>query len=409
MTAVMTSRERMMAAIRREEVDHIPCSPYISQGPWYEKPLFWRNQFERAERMLELGMDPTIDIWIPVPRPDATVQIKSWREKKDGQVLLTKEYHTPAGVLKQVVTETDDWSRARHGLWQPSTFGNGLRDGFAMHLFDDYNVSRHVEPWVKGREDLEKLKYLMRLPTGNKLDEWRMDAERAMEFAGKHELMTLSRRTIVGDAHQWFCDIPWFLMQFYEDPEFVRDFLAIFQDWATQIVNLVLDVGVDVVQYRGWYEIPTFWGPNFWKEYIFPCIEEQAAQAHQAGKLFSYLLPEGQGAYADVLRETSIDIVQGIDPRMLHGGTMKDIFDKLGDKKAFWGGVNAEVTLESQDYDRIEKEVREAIEFLGGNNGLILSSFIFQEVPLQGTLHMIEAWKNACNIREGKTQRTGQV
>ncbi|MCK4983149.1 MAG: hypothetical protein KAS17_09515, partial [Victivallaceae bacterium] len=224
MTTKITSRERMLATLKREETDHVPFSPYISQGPWLGEPLFWRNQFERAKKMLGMGLDPTIDIWIPLPAPHPEVKVKTWREKKNDHILLTKEFHTPAGVLKQVVEETDDWSEARHGLWQPTTFGNELRDEFGIHLFDDYNVSRRLEPWVKGPEDLEKLKYLMFLPEGHKLNEWRMDTERAMEFARKHDLMTMSRRVIVGDAHQWFCDIEWFLMQFYESPDFVKNF-----------------------------------------------------------------------------------------------------------------------------------------------------------------------------------------
>jgi hypothetical protein len=396
---ILTSRERMLAALQREEADHVPFSPYISQGPWLKEPLLWRNQFERAEKMLGMGFDPTIDIWIPLPTPHPEVKVKTWREKKDGQILLTKEFHTPAGVLKQVVEETDDWSKARHGLWQPTTFGNELRDEFGMHLFDDYNVSRRLEPWVKGPEDLEKLKYLMLLPEGHKLDEWRIDTERAMEFAREHNLMTVSRRVIVGDAHQWFCDIEWFLIQLYESPDFVKNFFKIFQDWGTEINNLVLEAGVDVVQYRGWYEIPTFWGLEFWKEYIKPVIDGYVDQTHQADKLFSYLLPEGQGAYADLLKETNIDVCQGIDPLMLHGGDLNSLFTKLGDKKAFWGGINAEFTLESESYEKIEKEVEEAVETLGSNNGLILSSLIFQEVPLQGTLNLIKAWKKVCNVK----------
>jgi len=166
-----------------------------------------------------------------------------------------------------------------------------------------------------------------------------------------------------------------------------------------EVVKFFLEIGVDVVQYRGWYETPTFWSPKLWKEFISPCIEAQAEMTHQAGKLFSYLLPEGQGAYADILKEMSVDVAQGVDPRKLHGGDMDSLFGKLGDCEAFWGGVNAEVTLESKDYKTIEKGVKDAIELLGGNNGLILSAFIFQEVPLQGTLHMIEAWKKLCGIK----------
>ena len=393
MTAEMTSRERMLAAIKRERSDSVPLSPYLVQGPWFGEPLFWRDQVERAKCLLDLELDPTIDVWMPDVQPHRDVRIKTWREKKGNETFITKEYHTPAGVLRQVVRETKDWCGARHGPWIPTTWGAEKREQFGMDLLDDYNVSRRVEPWVKGRDDLEKLPYVLCLPEGHKLDEWRMDAERAMEFAGELNVLTVARRTIVGDAFQWFCEIPWFMTQLYDDPEFVKQFLGIFQDWSMKLVDLVLKVGVDVVQYRGWYEIPTFWGPKFWGEYIRPCIEQQADQIHSAGKSCSYLLPEGQGAYAEALKDTNIDIMQGIDPRMLHGGDLGSVFGKLGQSKSFWGGVNAEVTLATDDYEKIEREVKETINTLGANNGLILSAFLFPETPLRSILHMIEAWK----------------
>ena len=393
MKAEMTSRERMLAAIDRERSDRVPLSPYLPQGPWLGEPLFWRDQIERARRLLELELDPTVDIWMPDAQPHADVRIKTWREKKGNEIFITKEYHTPAGVLRQVVRETNDWCGARHGPMVPTIWGTEKREHFGVDLLDDYNVSRRIEPWVKGRDDLEKLRYVTCLPEGHALDEWRMDAERAMEFAKKLKVLTVARRTIVGDAFQWFCDIPWFMTQLYDDPEFVRQFLAIFQDWSMKLVNLVLEVGVDVVQYRGWYEIPTFWGPRFWGKCILPYIEQQAEQVHSAGKRCSYLLPEGQGAYAEALKDTNIDILQGVDPRMLHGGDLGSLFGKLGQSKSFWGGVNAEVTLAGDDYEKIEQEVKQAINSLGLNNGLILSAFIFPETPLQRILCMIEAWK----------------
>ena len=122
----------------------------------------------------------------------------------------------------------------------------------------------------------------------------------------------------------------------------------------------------------------------------------QAKLVHDAGKLFCYLNPEGHGVYADILRRMSVDVLQGIDPRMLFKGTMQDLYDGLGDRTSFWGGVNAEVTLESCDKERIDRAVREAIDVLGANNGLILSAFIFPEVPHQGIMQMLESWRRYC-------------
>ncbi len=398
--AKMSSRERMLAAIKREGPDHIPFSPYIFQGPWWKEPFFWCDQMERAERMLELGLDPTIDIWLPDPLPHPDVQINTWREKTAAQVLITKEYHTPAGVLRQTVEETEDWCSTNHNPWQPTTFGIEKRTQYGVDLFDDHNVSRRTEPWVKGPEDLEKLRYIIRPPEGYVLDEWRMDAQRAMEFAESYDVLTTARRTIVGDAFQWFCDLPWFMLQLYDDPTFVQEFLAIFQDWSLKLIELVLEVGVDLVQYRGWYETPTYWGIAGWQQHLLPLINEQAELVQAAGKLHSYFLPEGHGVLGAILNAVDSDVLQAIDPRMLHRGDLHDLFAELGESKSFWGGVDAEVTLESQDPDRINEAVKEAIESLGANGGLILSASIFKELPQQSMLYMIESWRKYCDMSE---------
>ncbi len=392
--STMSSRERMLAACRRKEHDHVPLSSYLHNGPWWQRKYYWRDQFERAKVLLELGQDPCIDIWMPdvVPHPD--VKIRTWREKKNGETLLTKEFVTPAGVLRQTVHETDDWCNPDHAPWIPTTFGIEKRTEYGMHLFDDHNVSRRTEPWIKGPNDLEKLKYVIRAPEGWMLDEWMMDAERAMEFARKHNLFTTGRRTIVGDAFLWFCDAATFITQMYDDPAFVEEFYSIFQTWAKRLVELVLEVGVDFVQYRGWYETPAYWGPKGFQKFLMPLIQEQAKMTHQAGKLFGYFLPEGHGVYAEVLKNLDADVLMAIDPRMLHAGNLWDLFDKLGETKSFWGGVNAEVTLLSADPEEIDQAVRYAIESLNGNNGLILSGLISGLlVPVDGYECMATAWK----------------
>ena len=119
----MSSRERMLATIRREPHDHVPLSFHVRQGPSLKEPFYWRNQVERAQKLLDMGLDPTMNIWLPDPQLHPDVQVKSYREKKDGEISITKEYHTPAGVLRQVVRETDDWCSPAHRAWVPTTWG----------------------------------------------------------------------------------------------------------------------------------------------------------------------------------------------------------------------------------------------------------------------------------------------
>ena len=71
-TAKLSSRERMLAALTRQSPDHVPFSPYIGNGPWFKEPMFWHDQFQRAERMLELGMDQFLSRSVD-PLPQALV------------------------------------------------------------------------------------------------------------------------------------------------------------------------------------------------------------------------------------------------------------------------------------------------------------------------------------------------
>ena len=397
-----SSRERMLAAFKRKPHDHVPLSPYISLGPWWQEPLYWRDQFERAERMLELGLDPTIDIFLPDPQPHPDVEIKTWREKTGEDYLLTKEYHTPAGVLRQVVQESANWTSPDHGPWIPTTFGLEKRLHYNMDLFDDHNVSRRVEPWVKGEEDLAKLEYIIRLPEGHVLDEWKMDADRAGAMAGELDVVLQARRTITGDAFQWFCDIPDFAVWMIEKPEFVAEFLAIFERWAEGLTGLALDADVDVVQHRGWYEIPTYWGVKYWQKYIAPFIHRQTQMVHQAGKLHSYLLPEGHSILADELKKLETDIFFGIDPRKLQGGDLKSLFAALGADKCFWGGVNAEVTLGRGSENDIYQAVRDAVDQLNGNDGLVMSAMIFTSVPQEKIMTFFDAWREYSGMSDSQ-------
>lgn len=406
----MSSRERMLAVIERQGPDHVPFSPYLCQGPWHPEPFCWGNQIERAQRMLELGLDPTIDIWLPYPEPGAEVEIRTCRDTSGPEVLLTKGYHTPAGVLRQVVRETPGWCDARRTPWNPTTFGTERCDNYNMQLIDYWNVPRRTEPWVKGAEDLEKLKYVIQPPRGHLLDEWRMDAQRVMEVARKLDVVTQARRTIVGDAFLWFCDHTAWNLWMFDEPELVREFIGIFQKWAMELTALALDLGVDIVQRRGWYESPDFYGPKFWKEYLSPGIQEETELVHRAGKRHCYLLPSGQGTYASFLKEMDVDVLLGIDPPLLYGeikdpnysygdtsqlqgSNLKMLFDQLGDRKSFWGGVNAEGVLDSEDPALIDKSVKDAVEGLGGNGGLILGAWVLQETTPKSIDLMIEAWK----------------
>jgi len=368
----MTSRQRYMAALNHEEADRVPI--FIDGVPnvFFTQKVKWYNQFERALVMKELGCDPMINIWLPTAVPSPEVGIRTWREKKDGKTYLGKEFSTPKGNLRQVIHETEDWVDSSHGYWVQRTLESGEKTTYGMDVYDDWCVSRRTEPWVKGKEDLEKLKYILKMPAKWELDEWRHDTSRAMEFAQKHDLLTCVRRTIVSDASQWFCGIEWFMYQLYDDPEFVEEFFEIFEEIAAWQTQLALEQKPDVLQRRGWYDTPDFWGGAHFDKYIAPSVNNEAKTVHSAGAKFAYLLTEGWGPYLEKFKNLDVDLFWGLDPNRNHA-TLEEVKSSIGAQSTILGGVSSEEDIILGTEEQIRAALRRAVETMAPGGGFILA------------------------------------
>ena len=370
-------KERYEATFRHQEPDRIPIL-LDAHVPFYQSgTVQWRNQLERAEILKGLGCDPIIEIWLPDPVPHPDVKIKTWREYRPGEKLpcITKEYHTPAGVLRQVVRETEDWVSPGHAYWVRRTLGPGNKLTYGLDLFDDWNIPRQIEPWVKGPDDLDKLAWLLQMPAGEALAEWRMDAIRAKEYAARHALPTMSRRTIIGDAFMWFCNAGQFMMDILDNPDFVKAFFEIFREFARWQAELALDIGVDVFQYRGCYETSEFWGGGRYEAFLVPLIQEQAAMAHDAGSLFCYFMTKGHSDYLDHFEKMDIDAHFGVDP-VMGGVDLREMKSRIGGKTTIIGGVNSELTMSKGTPREVEEATRQAIEVCSPGGGFVLAPVI---------------------------------
>ena len=261
MKTTMNSRERILATVVGKPIDHTPLSmevhpSYLLYDP---KVANWKDQFERTEFLLSYGTDPMTEIWLPDPCFHPDVNVKSGRDEKgNGQhPYLWKEYETPAGTLRQVIRETEDmykWHKINRNTRGPLS---DLIDG--LDLLEDVNPSRSVEFLIKGPEDLEKMRYLFNPPTGEILMKWRQDALYAKKQAEKTNTILLARRLYAGSAMLWLTDVVKSMMTFEDAPDYIAEFLDIIHQWQLKLLDIILDIGVDMVTRFGYYD-----GPNFW-------------------------------------------------------------------------------------------------------------------------------------------------
>jgi len=392
----------MLAAMRLEEVDHIPLGQLFHStvmGTPFDKQ--WSNQFERAKVMKELGLDPVIDIWLPAPEPPPQVSVTKWQEADpDGpDPLLCARYQTPKGTLVQKVRKTSDWYHPTHYDFLPRWDGNAHRpkDRFDdIDMMDDWFTRRYKVPLVKGPEDLEAFGCLLNPPIGEERDEWIRNATRTKQIANDMGLLTQARRVSIGDWFMWVCLIEEFCQAMVEDADYVSRFYDIVQDYNRSMIDLALEVQPDVIQYRGWYDTPDYWGRERHETILKPRIQELAGQVHAGGSLFCYLLTEGYTLYRESLREMDVDVFLGLDP--LAARKSEDLAlvkSALKDQSCIWGGVNACVTVGTGTEEQIDLAVKTAMETLGPE-GFILNASIYiydDDVSWDRFMTLVEAWK----------------
>lgn len=142
----MTPRERVLAAMKRQPVDYVPCSTPVNPlfevqrrgRPWN---FPWAPPGDGTEYLATvLGTDPVVGVWwLDGMYPDERVTTRVWL---DGET-LHKAYETPSGVLSSAVTLNELWP-----------FGRDIP------FFHDF-VAHYREHWLKTEADLECLKHVM--------------------------------------------------------------------------------------------------------------------------------------------------------------------------------------------------------------------------------------------------------
>jgi len=310
--------------------------------------------------------------------------VKEWRENQPaGQdPLLHKEYVTPSGTLKTVVQKTEDWQQGDH-----------------VPLFDDYVIPRSKKFLITDRSDLKCLEYLLIPPSAEEISEFREISRLSKEFADDRGLLVTGGWGVVMDAACWMCGIEDLIYAAICDPEFVEELAQLIARWNKERMEVILDVGVDLFIRRGWYESSDFWPPDLFRQFILPSLKEEVQMAHEAGAKFGHIMTTGTMPLLDLLLESGIDVLIGVDPVQGRDTDLSELKRRLNGKICMWGGVNGFVTVEMGSKEDIEKEVHDAIRILAPGGGLILSPVDnirdTSEEVWKNVEFLIETWKNS--------------
>jgi len=375
----MTSRERVLAAMRRQPVDHVPCAPLMNFQPedqrWGRR---WQFPFGPSDReMLDfmvghLGVDQLLQTEIGYV-PERGVSSRVWI---DGDI-IHKSWTTPSGVLHAAVRRDEHWL-----------------PGFDIPFFDDYNPSHFVEPWIKTAADVACLRHILRAP--REPDDlarvrFRFGQYRALADRYRVALSVSAGLGLTGAVHMFGpTEIS---LACVSEPDLVDAYLDVDHRYNLQVMELALDLGADIVRRNGFYESCDLFSPAVLRRFLTERLRHEAALVRGRGALFGYTLLSGYVPILDWLASLGIDSLFCPDV-FLRGGSARALADALGASTSVWTGPSDTIHLPYERPDEVRKAVRHVFEVFG-KTGLIVTpcSTAKAVFPWQNVLAMIDEWR----------------
>lgn len=409
---MMTSRERLLAAIRRQKPDHVPLYAWVFGFPappgkewslagerrtyWYTGrlehihtlPQLWQveDDFKRVDAWRSLGLDDVLDVSIPWSQ-DARVTFHDSRQAGQGAQaypVLTRAYQTPSGTVRHSISQTGE-EYPPGWVIQPNY----------VPLIEDINIPRATKHLVAGPDEVKFIPWLYSGPNPAQKLLLSQRMRQIGPFARERGIMVQAWAAFGVDAAVWFCGAEGAVMLCLEHPdEFDALLTAIQQADKARVAAALEYPEIDLICMRGWYSSTDFWSPAIFKTYFKPRIAELAAMAHARKKLFAYVMTTGVLTLASELIEAGVDLLYYVDPVQDHLD-LAEAKRRFGGRLAVSGGINSSVTLGKGTAGEINQAVQTALSVYGREGGFILSPVdaLFPDTPWSSVQTMIAAWK----------------
>ena len=353
---MMTSRERLLAAMRRQEVDRIPLSPRMSNviARYYQTGNLRAYKRFNKERF---DCDPQVDFGFPAPNPFLScidrldylnnVDIELQYADKGDHFLVARKFRTPAGPLSEKLILPKPGAKA----YGPSP-----------------NPHR-VEHLIKSPEDIERIRYLF--PSLENLNF--ADYHHSVQEMGEDGLVLMN---IPGPMDYWGGEayaMEDMMLDYYERPDFFDALLEIFAKHSIERVRVALEHDVRNFFLVYFYpSLSTGWSPKIIEEKFAPIIQKQTAMIHACGGLVDYYDDGRLMNSTDIFIRAGVDVLETCSPPPVGDFNLAEARKRWGHQVTFKGLVDMINVIWRGTPADIDRHVRDIIGQNGGKQALIL-------------------------------------
>ena len=308
--------------------------------------------------------------------PGKTPSVSSEFSTGERGEILQKVFHTPAGDLSASI-------RVRETL-------KNMND---IALISDHNPPLFVKPWIETIEDVERFKHVWQPPDDQSIAAFEKDltVKQSLSEESGHAIIGL-----VGSGLSALINMMGGQAAVYasmDNPELLERFMDIDHQVNLKQIEIMLDLGVDIILRNGFYETCDFWSPEQVKELVLTRVNEEARAVHSGGGKLLYTVCTGIVPLLDLYLESDIDCFIKFETK-LTGQYLKPIAEKLAGWKGLWGGLSDCEDLGRASPEQTRQAVGEAFELVG-KRGLILaaSPSIKPERPVENVEAMFDEWR----------------
>ena len=381
-TEVMSSRERLLAALRGEETDRIAWSPLIVGYYTLSLPQPLAGDNVATQRAIGCDiLERDADVWCQsfdwgIPTLGGSERQTPGSTSRSGTVEVAQHwtgdqfvrvYDTPVGSVREVYEKRDS------SPW----------------------LAFPTEPLVKSLEDLKVLRHIV------KAIEFRPTFESFREvdrMIGEEGLAAASSPT---SPFQTLMELQLGVERFYyflaDHPAEIEETLEVCHAKNLEACRMIAGSPAQVIIL---YEntSTSYMSPRMFSRYVLPHLNAYADLYHQAGKIVLVHACGKLRDVADLLAEGRYDGVCDMAPAPTGDLGLVEAKQRWGDRLVAMGGIDC-TSFVSLSPEAMKDHVRKMLEAMSGYRGVILGSG--DAVPFGTPMETLQAVTEA--VREGGT------
>lgn len=340
----MTSRQRILAALRRERPDRVPVSPFTLGRLSLEDAFTW--EFIRAtDPILSVGGGGH-------PFLGGGAQVESYAEGNDTITLI----HTPRGPLRRV---------SRHNEITSAT----------------------VEFPLKTPEDVERFLAIPYAPPA--IDP--APFHRLRERVGEEGLVTVGIENAVCLPASWFSP-EGFCLAWADTPDLVVELVRVAASRALGYTEALCRAGVDAFRIIGGEYASVQLGPRGFDALVMPFDAELVALIHRHGALAYYHNHGPVTGFLERFAELGVDAVDPFEAPPWGDCDLAEAKRRIGDRVCLVGNLDDMEVVEGRSREEVCALGRQCLE-VAGPGGFVLggtASGTYTEVGARNFMALVE-------------------